>query len=178
MESFNIFTDGSALNNSKNAPGGAAVLFVNSPLLISCSKYGTNNVHELNAIRYALRTTLNNLSKFNIKNTINLYTDSEYSINVILGIYKAKANIELIEKCRYYLNELKKHHITVVFHHVRAHTNKTDAKSFCNDIVDKAANKAAMELSESKVERIWSIIQLDSSILKRLTDIDFLTEFK
>ena len=169
-----IFTDGGAIKNAKNAPGGSAVLIVNLPLLVSCRKFGTNNERELDALRYALRAVVKNyeeLCKHFNKHNVDVYSDSEYSINVITGKYKAKANQDLIKKCQYYLKELQTKDIEITFNHVKAHTSKTDNKSFCNALVDKAANGAAVELSKTGEEKTWSIVSLSKLDQQRLREV-------
>ena len=148
---MDIFTDGSAINNTQNAPTGAAVLFVKQKLLLCRSMIGTNNIGELDAMRYALRVVNQNIKQFGT--TINIYSDSMYTINAVTGKNKAKANAELIEKCKYYLNELKSKHVKVNIKHVKAHTNKKDYLSMCNAIVDNHACMAAKENTSNNWHR-------------------------
>jgi ribonuclease HI len=162
-----IFTDGSAINNTKNAPGGSAVLIVNRSLLLACSKFGTNNERELDAIRYALRMIFVNYKQFNCSSIV-LYSDSEYSIKAITGEYKAKANLELIKKARLYIEELKKLSVEVTFVHVRAHTRNDDDPSFFNSIVDKTANDLAMKLKTDGTPKIWHSVPLSETMKNRI----------
>lgn len=141
-----VFTDGSALKNAKDAPAGWACYFVNEKILKSGSFYGTNNVAELFAISYSLWYFINRLNIVNAKITIK--TDSEYSIGVITGIKKAKANIKLINGIKKLKNDLIKRGCSLDFKHVDAHTGGKDSDSVYNDMVDKAARAAATKLSK------------------------------
>ncbi len=170
-----IFTDGGAINNCKGAPGGSGVLFVNNLMLLGCSKYGTNNIRELDAIRYALYCLNKNFHEFSKlfdQKHVTIFSDSEYSINVITGNMKAKANRELITKCKYYINELKLKGIEIKFEHVMAHTNNIDDISFCNSIVDRVANSEAKELMNTKDEKVWHLVKLTTDEYSRLTKIN------
>jgi ribonuclease HI len=156
---LNLYTDGSALSNRQNSPGGAACFIYNCNFLTSTSLYGTNNICELTAIRYSLNLILKNFHIFRpmfTTNTINLYTDSQYCIGVLTGTYKAKANIELINKIKQLQSQLNDLNITITFIHVRAHTNSTDIHSLCNRLVDHHANLSATELKTSGIVKRWS----------------------
>lgn len=158
MRILHVFTDGSAIKNTQDAPGGGAIFIVNNKLVVSCSAYGTNNYHELNAIRYALRCVNQNYTLFKplFDDTIIMYSDSNYSIKILTGVNKAKVNLDVINKCKYYLTQLATKGIKVEFKHVAAHTKKTDFMSICNSIVDRCANTAAKELVKTKQPKIWT----------------------
>lgn len=141
-----VYTDGSALKNAKDAPAGWACYFVNEKVLKSGSFYGTNNIAELFAISYSLWYFINRINIANAKITIK--TDSEYSIGVITGAKKAKANLKLINGIRKLEKELIKRGCSLYFEHVDAHTGGKDPDSIYNDKVDKAARAAATKLSK------------------------------
>lgn len=145
---FCIFTDGSALGNSKESPAGYAMYIPCVKKLLSKGMFGTNNQAELNAIKFTLWYVKENIEYFKnkIKNGIYILTDSLYSMNCVLGKYKAKANINLIVICRQFYEDLKNMGYNVEFHHVAAHTGKKDFVSYCNNIVDMSAKKRAYEL--------------------------------
>lgn len=141
-----IFTDGSSLKNSKTSHGGWACLFVFDekeikPILRSSYLQGTNNLNELTAISYAFWYSLNRLNLKNEK--IEIISDSEYSINVVTGKYKARANLNLIKKIQSMMNELNKLGCEINFKHIEAHTGKSDLDYKYNDIVDKEARRQA-----------------------------------
>lgn len=142
MNSIDIFTDGSALSNSKNSSAGWAVYFPIFDILRSGHMIGTNNAAELRAIDYGLWYTY---VKLNVKKgmTINIKTDSQYSIDVITGVKKSYANLEVLSRISSHIMELKKIDITINFIHVDAHTKRTDKDSIYNDIVDKEARRQA-----------------------------------
>lgn len=139
-----IFTDGSALSNSKNAFAGWACYFVDLKLLRSGSLRSTNNYAELWAIHYALYRLEKVIKP--IDETIVIKTDSLYSIKVVTGINKAKVNLELIKSIQIRIKRLAVTGNRIEFKHVNAHTNGDDHDSVYNDIVDKEARRQAEEL--------------------------------
>ena len=130
MPRLDIYTDGSALKNSQESPAGAAFYIPTMKILRSKSFIGTNNVAELIAIDYALWYCLEN----NLDNIL-IHSDSQYSINAVTGKNKAKANTKLIERIQIKLQQLD-----VQFEYVRGHKGIEE-----NEIVDKAARKAALK---------------------------------
>lgn len=149
-----IYTDGSALNNSKDAPAGWACLFVFSngkTLLRSGGQRSTNNAAEIQAISYALWYSVNKLTLKDEELLIK--SDSEYAIKVISGVNKAKANAKAIAVCKMLIQKLKSANVDVKFEHVMAHTGGTDDDSKYNDIVDKEARKQATLISEEKTDK-------------------------
>lgn len=141
---FNLFTDGSAINNSQNANAGWAVWFPLYKKLIAKEMIGTNNQAELEAIRFGLWYVIQNYIDTNIpENTIYIYSDSEYAINSITGKHKPKVNSEKIHICKELIKEINTKH-KIVFIHVQAHTKGSDYLSINNAIVDEAARKRAL----------------------------------
>ena len=141
-----IFTDGSALSNAKNACAGWAVYYVEIDKLRSGNMHGTNNQAELFAIKTALWYCDETLK---IKDTaIVLKSDSEYAIKVVTGKNKAKANVETIESIKKLIAKLKKNKNTIDFIHVDAHTGGTDHDSVYNNIVDQEARRQAIILRD------------------------------
>jgi ribonuclease HI len=153
-QSIDVYTDGACIDNGKPyARAGYGVWFgENDPRNVSESYKGkqTNNIAELLAIIKAL-TILDKEIKDNT--TINIYSDSRYSIrccttygekcykkNWVNPNNKKKLipNLELVQTAYLYC----KNHKNVVFHHVEAHTNRTDRHSVGNDHADRLANKA------------------------------------
>jgi len=104
-----IYTDGACSNNGKkNAKAGIGIYFSNiniDPISqrVPIDMDQTNNVAELLAIKIAIETII----KHNLKNNeIIIYTDSQYSINVITNCWKAKVNIGLINEIKQLLKIL------------------------------------------------------------------------
>lgn len=89
---------------------------------------GTNNRAELLAIIRALETV-----KYPDISHVEIYTDSEWVVNVLNGTYKAKKNTDLIEKARELIRKMKK----VELFWVKGHNGHPD-----NELADKLARKA------------------------------------
>lgn len=141
---FAAFTDGSAIDNSRNANAGWAVWFPTKKKLIAKEMTGTNNQAELEAMRFCLWYFIQNFMNEDIpNNTFYIYSDSEYVINAITGKHKSKLNTEKIHVCKELISQIKNKH-AIVFTHVRAHTKGTDYQSINNAIVDEAARARAM----------------------------------
>lgn len=147
-----IFTDGSALSNKKDACAGWAICIIdedNSNEIIKSGKlHATNNQAELFAISYSLWYSLN-VYKFE-KCKIMIKTDSQYAINILTGKMKPKINLKLIKGCLNLKNKLEDLGNEISFIHILAHTGKDDKDSKYNDIVDKLARKRAKELQEEE----------------------------
>ena len=142
-ELFTVFTDGSALNNRKDACAGFAVYFPSTKRLLTKSIVGTNNIAELEAIRYALWYFVERYPTIELPDgKLHVFSDSKYAMNSIDGKYNGEKNKELIGKCREMLKRVKEM-CDVEFHYVRAHTGRDDFISINNDIVDKAARQMA-----------------------------------
>ena len=163
-----VYTDGSALNNSKEAPAGWACLFVfddGKTILRSGNQKSTNNAAEIQAISYALWYSVNKLT---LKDEdLLIKSDSEYAIKVITGINKAKANAKAISVCQKLIKELKLSNVNVKFDHVMAHTGGSDDDSKYNDIVDKEARRQAtlMQSDEPKNDEIEGDLSLDERVV-------------
>jgi len=171
MESniFYIFTDGSALNNSSTSFAGCAVYFPNINKIFSKSLKGTNNIAELSAIEYAL-WYVNKHILLKIESTyktMQLFTDSEYSINVITGKKNSEKNKDIIFKCQTLYKNINSK-IKLEFVHIDAHSNKQDFIHKCNDIVDKLARKRAKEMSNAQQTSNRNLT--DYPVLKAILD--------
>ena len=158
---FTIFTDGSALSNSKHAPAGWAIYVPLTKKSFSKGLFGTNNVAELKALSCALwhvntayESTLKPIfDACDIKDTVYIISDSEYGLKAVSGVNKAKANADLIQYCKELIDSIQRQlSIRVVFHHVNSHTGGEDFMSVNNDIVDKLARSKAesMKISTKK----------------------------
>jgi ribonuclease HI len=92
-----IHTDGACSGNP--GPAGIGVFVERPDEIVEISEYigsGTNNIAELTAILRALQT----LSEPDRDRLIHLYTDSGWSLGVLVGGWKAKTNLELIADIR------------------------------------------------------------------------------
>ena len=151
---INVYTDGACLDNGKPyARAGYGIWFgEDDPRNTSESYKGkqTNNIAELLAIIKTL-TILDAEIKDN--RIINIYSDSKYSIRCCTTYgekcykklwvnpnnkNKPIPNVELVKTAYLYC----KNHDNIRFHHVEAHTNRTDRHSIGNDHADRLANKA------------------------------------
>ena len=149
---FTMFTDGSALKNSKTSPAGYAVYFPKIKKLFAKGMIGTNNQAELEALRFGLWYFNEHVknSRVQIPNdTLIVFSDSEYSIRSIEGKYNGNANKEKIEECKRLVSLIKEKY-EVEFVHVVAHSGGTDFVSVNNDIVDKAAREEANKCKSKK----------------------------
>ena len=140
---MNVYTDGSCINNGKpNARAGIGIYFdKNNKNNTSKELKGenlSNNVAELVAI-----ITVFKILKQEIKNNkeINIYSDSEYSINSISKWYpnwcknnklEGKKNIELIEKAYKLFSKYK----NVNLYYIKHNTNLKDEHSNGNNMAD------------------------------------------
>lgn len=86
-----VGTDGSSKPNP--GPGSWAVVAEDGSGSTGARSQTTNNVMELVAIREALLD-------YGLEGPVLVKSDSQLSINVITGVWKAKANLELIEEVR------------------------------------------------------------------------------
>jgi ribonuclease HI len=99
-----IHTDGACSGNP--GPAGIGVLIERPEQEIEISEFlgsGTNNIAELTAILRALES----LQDSEKDSQIHLYTDSGWSLGVLIGGWKAKANLNLIGKIQEQLERFK-----------------------------------------------------------------------
>jgi ribonuclease HI len=104
-DSIIIYTDGACSGNP--GPAGVGVLFQRPDEIVEVSEFigsGTNNIAELTAILRGLQ----NLREDERDRVIHLYTDSGWSLGVLIGGWKAKANLELIAEIKEHLAKLPK----------------------------------------------------------------------
>ena len=112
----------------------------------------TNNIAELTAILESLK-----MIKGCVYSPIHIYTDSEYSLNVLTKWYpkwtdkdkKSKKNIPLIEETYDLYDQLP-----VYLFHIKAHTNLTDEHSVGNAKADELATDALKTKFENKGDGI------------------------
>ena len=160
---FIVYTDGACTNNGrKNARSSIGVYFSDNNLFkidsvsraLNVPKH-TNNIAELTAIKESLKLIdINNVDKINYP--INVYTDSEYSLNVITKWYpnwsdkqkSTKQNIPLIKEIYELCIKLNPQII-----HIKAHTGNDDEHSLGNAVADQLATDALKKF-ENKTEDI------------------------
>jgi ribonuclease HI len=97
-----IHTDGACSGNP--GPAGIGVHIVRPDKVTEISEFigeGTNNVAELRAILRAIEE----LREDERERQIHLYTDSGWSLGVLVGGWKAKKNVALIDKIKVRLPE-------------------------------------------------------------------------
>ncbi len=100
-----IYTDGACAGNP--GPAGVGVVLQRPDEVVEHSEFigsGTNNIAELTAILRGLQQ----LREEERDRLIHLYTDSGWSLGVLIGGWKAKANLELIEEIKGHLVNLPK----------------------------------------------------------------------
>jgi ribonuclease HI len=101
-DAIQVWTDGGAAPNP--GPSGAGVVIVDAGKQTEISQFlgeGTNQTAELSAI-------LIGLSKLAMRDRpVVVYSDSAYSIGLLTQSWKAKANVELVEKLRSVCREFK-----------------------------------------------------------------------
>lgn len=92
-----IYTDGACSGNP--GPAGIGVYFQRPEEIVEISEYigsGTNNIAELAAILRGLQT----VTEDEYDRLVHLYTDSGWSLGVLIGGWKAKTNLELITEIK------------------------------------------------------------------------------
>ena len=151
---ISVYTDGACIDNGKPyARAGYGIWFGENDKRNTSETYKgkqTNNIAELLAIIKAL-TILDAEVKSN--QIIHIYSDSRYAIRCCTTYgekcYKKNwvnpnsknkpiPNLELVQTAYLYC----KNHKNIKFHHVEAHTNRTDKHSVGNDHADRLANQA------------------------------------
>jgi ribonuclease HI len=136
-----IHTDGACSGNP--GPAGIGVHIVRPDTITEISEYigeGTNNVAELRAILRAIVE----LREDERDRTIHLYTDSGWSLGVLIGGWKAKKNVPLIDKIKARLPEFPKLELLKV----RGHAGQDG-----NEEADALATKAVRIEDSSVRER-------------------------
>ncbi len=135
-EPIQAWTDGACSGNP--GPAGLGVVLLSGEHRLEISKYlgkSTNNVAELTAILVALQT-IRTPSR-----PVQIYTDSTYSIGVLVKGWKAKKNPELIEQIR---NEIGRY-AAVEFIKVAGHAGVPE-----NERADELARMAVTSKADSE----------------------------
>lgn len=140
MVEYKIFVDGSCRANGN---GGIGIVWLkNGEKVYEYSKGFkniTNNIAELTAILYSLKSIRNNID------SLEIISDSEYSIGVITKPWKPKKNIELIAKIKKQLVETQKLvKEPITFRHTRGHQKITSEDACWNNQCDWLAQNASI----------------------------------
>jgi ribonuclease HI len=136
-----IHTDGACSGNP--GPAGIGVHILRPDRVTEYSEFigeGTNNVAELTAILRGIEL----LDAAEAQCTIHLYTDSGWSLGVLVGGWKAKKNVALIDKIKARLPEFPKLELLKV----KGHAGATG-----NEEADELAVRAVRREETSKRER-------------------------
>ena len=136
-----IHTDGACSGNP--GPAGIGVHLRRPDKLTEISEYigdATNNVAELKAILRAIEA----LDESERERNIHLYTDSGWSLGVLIGGWKAKKNVKIIEQIKVKLPDFPKLELLKV----RGHAGQEG-----NEEADALATKAVRIEDSSVRER-------------------------
>ena len=140
MINYCIYTDGSCRTNGN---GGIGIVWLkNGEKVYEYSKgfkNVTNNIMELSAVFYALKSIKRNID------SLEIISDSEYSIGVITKPWNPKKNIELIAKIKKQLVETQKLvKEPITFRHTRGHQKVTSEDARWNNQCDWLAQTASI----------------------------------
>lgn len=140
MINYCVYTDGSCRANGN---GGIGIVWLkNGEKVYEYSKGFkniTNNIAELTAILYSLKSIRNNID------SLEIISDSEYSIGVITKPWKPKKNIELIAKIKKQLVETQKLvKEPITFRHTRGHQKIDSEDARWNNQCDWLAQNASI----------------------------------
>lgn len=97
-----IYTDGACSGNP--GPAGIGIVVQRPDKIVEIGEFigsGTNNIAELTAILRGLAQ----LDEAERKGQVHLYTDSGWSLGVLIGGWNAKANVEIIEEIQTLMKE-------------------------------------------------------------------------
>ena len=99
-----FYTDGSCLGNPGVMGAGIVAFYGNVKKEYSISLgEGSNNRAELLAILYALKTL-----KHPEKSHVTVYSDSQWAVSVLNRRFKARLNLDIIEKIRKHMAKIRK----------------------------------------------------------------------
>ena len=136
-----IYTDGACSGNP--GPAGAGVVVMRPDKQLEISEFaanGTNNYAELTAILRGLEE----LTPEDADKAVHLYTDSSWSLGVLIGGWKAKTNLKLVDEIKAKLEAFPK----VELLKVRAHAGVAG-----NEEADHLATRAIRREENSRQER-------------------------
>lgn len=141
-----IFTDGSALDNSKTSCAGYAYCIPKLNICDGGFMMASNNVAELTAVLKAL-TTLFQLKYLIKEKNIEIITDSKYVITVIdTDKDNAKVNRDLVFAIRNLKSKLIENDFNICFSHVNSHLMENSLKQETIDSDNSEYNKRINKL--------------------------------
>lgn len=139
MNNLIAYTDGSCKGN-KN--GGIGVVWIKNGKIIQEYSKGfknvTNNIMELMAIYVALRCIIKPID------SLEIISDSEYSIGVLTKDWRPKKNIKLISTIKKEISRVEELVPEIKWTHVRGHQKDDSESTKYNNKVDFLAQNAAI----------------------------------
>ena len=135
MINYQIYTDGSCRANGN---GGIGVIWLRNDEKVYEYSKGfknvTNNIMELSAIYYALKSIKRNID------SLEIITDSEYCIGVLTNpTWKPKKNLELISKIKKQIDKTQQYVSNPIkWSYTRGHSDNK-----WNNLCDKLATEAS-----------------------------------
>jgi len=158
IDKITVFTDGSFIKKDKKIYCGYGIYFPNKELPNISRPFKGDNPTNQRAELFAIYVALIVIKKNFMFNTIELYTDSQYSIKSLtewINTWKINnwktannkpiANMDIIGPIYDILQRLQKNNMHVIFFHVRSHTGNKDVISINNDLADNLAKLGALK---------------------------------
>jgi ribonuclease HI len=142
-----IYTDGSTAPKNPGFGGAASVIIYDTNLIIRAEHVGfkvTSNQSELYAIKHALEAYIEYVG--DLEREVILYSDSNYSLCVVSGQYKARKNRRLIKGIHKYRDMIPNLRLFWIKSHRKLESAKDeDTKEiiYWNKVADQVAGKAA-----------------------------------
>jgi len=148
MNEIQLYADGSSYPNNGAGNSGGGVVIKNGRNVVGFSKFfgiGTNNTAEIKAITYGIAKVMEGLR--NVLNwqsfvSIRVYSDSEYAINSLSGVWALtpnKKNFELIKESQVVVREVP----NINFSHIRGHAGHR-----YNELADRLARDGRLGKEE------------------------------
>ena len=139
MKNIIVYTDGSYKSSLDR--GGIGVIWLKNGKIVQEFSKGfnhvTNNIMELMAIYVALRCIIKPID------SLEIISDSEYSIGVLAKDWKSKKNVKLILKIKKEIERVKELVSEIKWTHVRGHQKDDSESTKYNNKVDFLAQSAA-----------------------------------
>lgn len=153
---YYIYTDGACSNNP--GPCGSGIVIFNNKKIIykfygSYRENGTNNIAELLAIKYGIKSAIQIIKKRNTNVTI--YSDSKYCINSLTIWKNWKKNTELLSEIFEIYKDYKDN---ILLKYVKAHSGIKG-----NEIADSLA-KMAIECKQKNIVKYNGDIQINKDV--------------
>ena len=128
MSSYSAFTDGSSDNKNPLRPGGSAyIIFDSQGNEVKRASKGFKNTSNNRMEILAIISVVNSLP---YGSSVTIYSDSQYSINVLSGRWQASMNLDQVALYRRLVAE---RNIKVTFEWVRGH-NGDEWNELCDQM--------------------------------------------